>query len=200
MKSYSNASSDLERTLERMKSEYHADLDGVTVSALFVFDDDADNDAAVLKHQGYPAAAVVSITPVKQRALGIADAVIVVDRNQWNVLSARQRDALMDHELTHLMRVIDEEDGKPRFDAIDRPKLAIRRHDHQLGWFDEVARRHADASPEMRQAKQLLESTQQLYFDFGATPPATSKSVQKRVAAQKGARGRCNGKHQEQRA
>lgn len=165
MKAYSAASTDVTDCIERMQSEHHLDLDGVTVAALFVFDDEASSES-VLKHQGYPAAAVVRLTPVRDRVLGVADAVIVVDRAHWLTLTVEQKDALIDHELTHLTRVIDEETGRPQFDAVDRPKLKMRMHDHQLGWFDEIASRHAEASPEVRQARQLVEQTKQLYFDF----------------------------------
>lgn len=166
MKAYSVASSDLDDCIERMQSEHHIDLDGVTVAALFVFDDEASSET-VLTHQGYPAAAVVRLTPVRDRALGVADAVIVVDRAYWLTLTVEQKDALIDHELTHLNRAVDADTGLPKCDAVNRPKLAMRMHDHQLGWFDEVAHRHGEASAEARQAKRLLEQTQQLYFDFG---------------------------------
>lgn len=164
MKTYSAASSDLLLCIARMHAEYHTDLNSVHVAALFVFDD--EESEPVLKHQGYPAQAVCRITPTRDRALGVADAVIVVDRAIWTTLSQRQRDGLIDHELTHLERALDEETGRPKVDAVGRPKLVMRRHDHQLGWFDEVAHRHGDASPEVRQAKQLFESSGQLYFDF----------------------------------
>lgn len=164
MKSYSAASGDLQRCIDSMQADHHEDLDGVTVSALFVFD--LESTEAVLKHQGYPAQAVIRITPTRDRALGIADAVIVVDRSNWLTLSQPQRDALIDHELTHLERVVDEETGAPKTDAVDRPKLTMRRHDYQLGWFDSVAARHGDASAEIRQAKQLIACSGQLYFDF----------------------------------
>lgn len=171
MKTYSRASSDvIETHITRILDVYHPDLDGVTVGALFVFDDE-ETSLQVLKHQGYPAVAQVRITPIRDRALGVADAVIVIDRASWLMMSAPQRDALIDHELYHLVRVIDEETGRPKTDAVGRPKLKIRQHDHQLGWFDEIAKRHGEASPEMRQAKQLIEQTQQLYFDFGPRAP-----------------------------
>jgi len=163
MKTYSPAP-DADTCITRIQEDYHAELDEVTVSALFVFDTEAAE--AVLKHQGYPAAAMVRITPLRERALRQADANIVIDRCTWLTLSQRQRDALIDHELTHLTRVLDKETGNPVFDALDRPKLAMRRHDHQFGWFDEIAQRHGDASPEVRQAKQLMQSSGQLYFDF----------------------------------
>lgn len=191
MKTYSASSADLEKVIDRMKSEHHPDLDSVSVSALFVFDDESGEQ--LLKHQGYPAAAVVSITPVRQRALGVADAVIVVDRAEWTSLTAAQRDALIDHELTHLTRVVDEETGRPKCDAVDRPKLAMRRHDHQLGWFDEVAKRHGEASAEMRQARSLVAQTGQMYFDFGAMPladgPLRNPERVKRVKAKASRKG-----------
>lgn len=164
MKTYSHASEDVVRSIDRMREEHHEDLEGVTVSALFVFDTEATE--CVLKHGGYPAQAVIRITPIRDRALGVADAVIVVDRSNWMLLGAAQKDALVDHELTHLERVVDEETGAIKTDAVDRPKIAIRKHDHQFGWFDVIAQRHGDASPEVRQAKQLIQQTQQLYFDF----------------------------------
>lgn len=166
MKSYSHASDDVLRTIERMRLEYYSpDLDGVTVAALFVFD--LEVTEPVLTHGGYPAQAVCRITPVRDRALGVADAVILIDRSNWLMLGAKQRDALIDHELHHLERIVDEETELPKTDAVDRPKLRIRKHDHQYGWFDAIAQRHGDASPEVRQAKQLIASTGQLYLDFG---------------------------------
>ena len=165
MKTYSRAP-DVTTIIEGMQIEHHLELDNVTVAALFVYDDEESSEQ-VLSHQGYPAAAVCRITPLRERAQGLADASITVDRAVWMRLSPRQRNALIDHELTHLVRVIDEEDEQPVFDSLSRPKLAMRRHDHQFGWFDEIAQRHGDASPEVRQATQLMESSGQLYFDFG---------------------------------
>jgi hypothetical protein len=163
MKTYSLAP-DASNCIEQIQAAHHEELEDVTVSALFVFDSESSDP--VLKHQGYPAGAVVRITPVKDRALGVSDATIVIDRAGWLALSQRQRNALIDHELTHLTRVTDKESGDPVFDSLDRPKLAMRKHDHQFGWFDEVAQRHGEASPEVRQARHLMESSGQLYFDF----------------------------------
>jgi hypothetical protein len=170
MKTYSEAP-DANSCIVRVQQDYHEELDSVTVSALFVFDTEASEP--VLKHQGYPAQAVIRITPVRDRALGLADAIVVIDRSNWLTLSQRQRDALIDHELTHLTRKLDAETGHPVFDVLDRPKLTMRRHDRQFGWFDEIAQRHGDASPEVRQARRLMESSGQLYFNFGPPPDTT---------------------------
>lgn len=165
MKTYSRAP-DVEPTITNMAYDHHMELAGVRVGALFVFDEEATHES-VLKHQGYPAQAMIKITSLRDRTLGIADAVIVVDRANWLTLSQPQRDALIDHELTHLVRVLDKESGRPKFDALGRPKLRLRQHDHQLGWFAEVAQRHGEASPEVRQAEALIHATGQLYFNFG---------------------------------
>lgn len=167
MKTYSQAP-DVSNTIEHCQEEYHEDLEGVTIAGLFAFD--TESSLPVLNHQGYPAGAIVRITPLKDRALGMADATIVVDRAGWLALSARQRNALIDHELTHLEVKTEEEEGAkdpvPVYDALGRPKLVMRKHDHQFGWFDEVAKRHGEASPEVRQARVLMEKSGQLYFDF----------------------------------
>jgi hypothetical protein len=163
MKTYSHAP-DADDVVKKIHYEYHEDLVGVTVSALFVFDHESSK--SVLKHQGYPAGAVVRITPLKDRALGIADATIIIDRAGWLALSQRQRDALVDHELTHLTRKVDKESGKPACDVLDRPTLVMRRHDHNIGFFTEVAARHREAAPEVRLATQLMTEMRQLQFNF----------------------------------
>lgn len=174
MKTYSKAP-DATAHIEHMREEYHQDLDGVTIAALFAFD--AESSDSVLKHQGYAAQALIRITPLRDRAQGIADACIVIDRSTWLTLSSPQRDALIDHELTHLARKVDKETSELLFDALDRPKLVMRQHDHQFGWFDEIAQRHGDASPEVRQAKVLMESSGQLYFDFGDAKARRNRSA-----------------------
>ena len=163
MKTYS-AAPDVEECTLRMREKHHEGLEGVRIACLFVFDD--ENSERVLKHQGYSAQAVMRIVPLRERALGMAEAVLVVDRAVWLVLSYRQRDALVDHELMHLQRVEDEETKQPKCDSLGLPKIVMRQHDHQFGWFDEVAERHGDASPEVCQAKALIAATGQLYFDF----------------------------------
>lgn len=181
MKTYSHAP-DVDTCIDKIRIAHHEALEGISVAALFVFDEESSE--SVLKHQGYPAAATARITPLKDRAMGVADAQILVDRSSWLGLSQRQRDALIDHELTHLMRATDDED-LPLADVLGRPKLAMRKHDHQFGWFDEVAFRHKDASPEVRQARRLVEISGQLYFDFGGRgePPVEMSNTGRKIQA-----------------
>jgi hypothetical protein len=169
MKIFSKVSDDVLSHIERMQSEYHPDLQDVTVDAVFVFDDEASSES-VLKHQGYAAAAVIRITPVRDRTLGVADAVITIDRATWVSLSALQRDALVDHELQHLEWLKDNE-GKPKSDGLGRPKLGMVRHDHQIGYFTDVVQRHGEAALEIRAARYLIAEIGQMKFEFGSSEP-----------------------------
>lgn len=167
-KRYEKASLDVVNRIAELRRQYYADIEVVTVGALFVYD--TVSNLPILAHQGYSAAAVVRVTSARDRAAGMPDAQIVVDRATWQDLTSQQKNALIDHELYHLEVETDGEtpEGKPRlaYDAQDRPKLKIRKHDRQFGWFDEIADRHGGDSMEVRQARRLLESTGQLYFEF----------------------------------
>lgn len=172
MKCYSKVSTDVQTHIDRMHGDYHPDLKDVTVDAVFVFDDEASSKC-VLTHQGYGAAAVIRITPVRDRTLGVADAVITIDRATWLSLSAPQRDALVDHELEHLVWDKDKE-GKPKGDALGRPKLSTRRHDHQIGYFTDVVGRHGEAALEIRAARYLIAEIGQMKFEFDGGHPTVT--------------------------
>lgn len=187
MKCYSAVTDEVLRALERMRAMYHPELDQaqVTVGALFVFDDEASSEN-VLTHNGYPAGAMVRITSLRDRALGMPDAVMIIDRAYWLMLRGPQCDALVDHELQHLELVVDEDTNLPLGDAIGRPRLSIRKHDRQMGWFDEVARRHGEASPEVRQARSLIAETGQLYLQLD-DPKVQAAVLAERVSRAAGA-------------
>lgn len=160
-KRYIPASEDVYEHIKRLRKQHYDYLDGVSVGALFIADEDGD---PCLSHRGYPAAAMCRIVPGRDRAAGMPDAQIIIDLAIWQGYDAKRKAALIDHELYHLKPVV--KDGEQKFDAQDRPKLEIRLHDYQFGWFDEIAKRHGEASGEVSQAKLLVEMSGQLYFDF----------------------------------
>jgi hypothetical protein len=127
---------------------------GLTFSVLMA---EAKRDAEgnltgpAIKHHGYPALAKVRIVSERDRAHGMADVALLLDGDRWPLLSQGERIALLDHELTHIELVIDDE-GKPKADDLGRPKLRIRLHDFEAGWFHEVAERHGKQSQEVQQA------------------------------------------------
>lgn len=190
-KYYEPASQDLKQRIENIREEYHPELAGVTISPLFVFTDESE---PCLTHAGYGAAAVIRIVPVKDRASGMDDVQLVVDRYVYSGLNGAQKDALVDHELYHLERAVDAKTEEPKVDVLGRPKLKLRRHDWQLGGFDEIARRHGKSALEISMARSMVTGQLDLFLDLGRRreerrgdpPPAPTSgpgSGEKRAAA-----------------
>lgn len=152
-----------DQRIEKLREAYYPDLLGVTVGALFVFD--PDESIPVLTHHGYPAAAMIRIVGTRDRAAGMADAQMVIDKCVFESLDTKKQTAVIDHELFHLERVLDKH-GTNLFDALDRPRLRIRKHDWHLGWFDQIAKRNREHSLEVMQARRLVHASGQLYFNF----------------------------------
>lgn len=78
-KVYGPASEDVEQRIEALRKTYYAQtLKPVTIGALFVFDD--EDGIPVLTHHGYPAAAMIRIVGLRDRAQGMPDAQMIIDR------------------------------------------------------------------------------------------------------------------------
>lgn len=133
---------------------------GVKVDYVFAYPDLDENDqptSNAIKVNGYPAAGMCRILNLKDRAMGRADAEITLDYPHWEEASTREKEALLDHELHHITL------GKGR-DDLQRPKLRMRKHDVQVGWFTAIAERHGTASCERIQAVQIMEKKGQYYW------------------------------------
>lgn len=150
------------------KFDTHAPLVKTGVKIDFVFaqanlDADGFPKGDALRLHGSKALAIVRIIPLKQRVLGRGDAEISLDMGWWNDASDEQRAALMDHELHHLT-VITNKAGKFEPDDIGRPRLRMRHHDFQFGWFSIIAARHGAASQECVQAKFISDNAGTFLF------------------------------------
>lgn len=170
MTTYLLADDDTVRLLAETRAKYHPVLDeiGVRVSILMAIaavDKDGNKKGPALKVHGVPALAKVRIVKHSDRVQGMADAEIVVDGDEWAFFPREKKVAILDHELLHLDPQIDE-DGKPVTDDGGRPVLKMRHHDHQIGWFKEIAERHGKHSVEMEQARAMFDEGGQAYFPF----------------------------------
>lgn len=168
MKTYVPCPESVRERVDALITKFHPDLKaaGVKIDLVFVADENEDADKPALTLHGYACFAVVRKLPVKDRAMGRGDAEIVIDQARYNELKAKRQDALLDHELYHLITVKDGSTFKR--DAVARPVLKLRRHDRQFGWFDAIARRHGENSIEVVQARELIGEAQQTYFTFAA--------------------------------
>lgn len=170
MKTYDNAPDEVQDKIEALMEAYHPKLieAGVTIHALY-----ARNGAGhAILCGGYPALAVVRVVGLKDRVKGMKDAEIVIDAERYEELSEGERDGLLDHELFHLETVSDPESGGIKKDDCGRPRLVLRKHDIQIGWFREISVRHGKNSPEQVQARALMEKDGQFFFPFIAQNPA----------------------------
>lgn len=183
--------SEVQIGLAEVRKRFHRVVEqcGVTVAVLSVADIDEETGEIrpALADNGYPVAATIKITSLKDRVLGVADAVITIDAASWSELDEAGRLALLDHELCHLtVRGGDkgivglDRDGQldrhPRCDDHGRPVLKIRRHDWQLGGFREIAKRHGSKSLDVRAVRACRdERSGQYFWDFD--PVATAAEI-----------------------
>lgn len=144
---------------------WHPDLaeNKVRVQMLFA---DTDGDGPAVRHGGYPAIATIRVVPLRDRLTKGYDAEMLVSRPDWDLMTAKHKLALLDHELSHL-EVIRKEVKQPRgrgrprkdevvekeyvvaFDDLGRPKLKLRKGDWNAGdGFSEVVYRHGDYAAE----------------------------------------------------
>lgn len=164
---YRPAKAELLTLIEDVMTRYHAPLasEEVTIGCLVAFCGDNETGPA-LKHGGYPAIAVISITPYKQRVQGLPDALIVVDGDRFSRLKPQEREAVIDHEIQHV-ELVEDEMGVVRRDDFDRPKLKLRLHDIQIGGFKSIIRRHGPHAIEYQQVRDAGELLRQQEFDWG---------------------------------
>jgi hypothetical protein len=174
MKTYSKCGDDVAQLVLALIKKHRPDLKKAEVTVDLLFVARTDEGPALTLH-GYACAAVVRKLGVKDRSAGRADAEIVIDHAQWCTFEPDTRKALLHHELKHLDLALDNK-ARPKVDSAGRPVLKMRKHDHQIGWFMEVAQIYGRASIEVRQAEQLLEQGRQSYFGFffDAAKPAAA--------------------------
>lgn len=155
-KTYERCGSDVRDLIARTLKANYPELAslGMTVDAVFVSAQNADDEpVCALKRHGIPAAAQIQITPLSDRARGMADVKLTIDAYAWSRLSATSSAALIDHELQHIDRVASETDNG--IDDLGRPKLKLRPHDWELAGFATVAKRHGEAAVEVIEVKRF---------------------------------------------
>ena len=141
--------------------KHHPDLHnaGVTVEYLFVH----NAEDYPMRTRGQRVLGKVKIMSQEDRAMGSADARIKIDEGWWMESDDKAREALLDHEFTHLQLVdATQKDmdagnviGKWKTDNNGRPKLRLRHHDYEIGIFLSVIEKHKEHAADLMVVKQV---------------------------------------------
>ncbi len=153
-------------------------------------DDNGEIKGQALTLHGVRALGICKIMAAEHRAAGSADARILVDGDWWESVDEPEQRALIDHECHHVALKTKKIGGPAEFDDQGRPKLRIRPHDQQIGWFKLIAARHGAASQEQIQARAMMQDGGQYFwpdlFPGNAVTPAAKighKALGARAAA-----------------
>jgi hypothetical protein len=147
----------------RLRSKFYPDLDqaDVTVGYLFAW----NKDGPAISHNSWPAKALAKVTNLRDRVAGLPDALIILDAEVWEELSAKEKEAILDHELNHLSLRRDRV-GNVKYDDANRPKMVCKPHDFSFGGFHELVRRYGENSVEAQSVGSVVQTWRQREFDW----------------------------------
>jgi hypothetical protein len=157
---YEKCGDEVYQLLMDLVTKYHSPLHAAEVSYDLIFASkfDADGEALpAVKLHGVAACAKIKVSSLEDRARGVADVKIVIDRHQWVTAQPQTRAAILDHELTHIVL---KDEGE--VDDVGRPKLKVRSADFVLWGFDTIAERYKEFAPETKAMRRTLDRFKQL--------------------------------------
>lgn len=150
---YSIANEEINLTIQEVMKKNHGDLhaEGVTITAMIA----RSEEGPAIKVRGCEAAGCIRITKLMERTLGLGDAVMILDGERLDAWSSTRLQAVIDHELRHLMLARNKKTGQIQRDDEGRPKLQIRPHDFEFGWFARTAELYGEDSYEVAQVREI---------------------------------------------
>jgi len=178
---YEKAGRDVADLLLEVMSEFHTELgkEDVKVGVIFA----RNSEGAAVKKGGYPCAGKISIVSLKDRCEKSYDAELIIDQTWWTEGREAHHRALMDHELSHLELVEDEEEGGYKRDDQGRPSLRIKLGDWNAGdGFQAVVERHGDFAVEvacLRHAEAKVREVKERLFPIDTPPKEELKKGKK---------------------
>lgn len=146
----------LNRTVER----FHKELNdySVRIGLIMAFGprDEAGNlKRTAIQRNGVPCAGQVRIVGLKDRLLKQLDVEVLLDGDYWETIDEPKKIAIIDHELEHIVPVLDKKTNKIKLDDLERPKLKLKRDDINWWGIAKIAERHGIDSQEVLGYQQL---------------------------------------------
>ena len=168
-----------DKTVREMANELLCEFDThkpllnakVNIELLFAFgdvNDKGEKTGDALSKGGIRALGIAKIITMKDRVAGRGDAEVTLDGDWWKDAKDQQRRALLDHELHHLS--VKTKEGFVVIDDAGRPKLNMRKHDYEFGWFTIIAARHGKFSIEVEQSTRIMDEQGEFYFPKALQP------------------------------
>ena len=151
---FSIANEEINLTIQKVMKENHGDLhaEGVTITAMIA----RSEEGPAIKVRGCEAAGCIRITKLMERTLGLGDALMILDGERLDAWSSKRLQAVIDHELRHLTLARYKKTGLIQHDDEGRPKLRLRPHDFEFGWFARTAELYGEESYEVSQAREIV--------------------------------------------
>lgn len=144
--------------IDRLVQAHHEGLRQARIAVAWLLDVKADKDGHLTLGRMRKASDL-------DREFRDFDLVVLLNSKAWKELGAKQRAALVDHELCHAT-VAEDKNGEPIKDERDRLCYRMRRHD--IEEFNAVVKRHgcylSDVAEFVRQA--MHNPTPQALFDM----------------------------------
>jgi len=167
--------------LARLMRQYHHELadNGARVSLTFVraFDKE-DEPVTALKFAGGTAYATVKLISQERKLRVPFDAEIKIDGFLWDELTERGKEALIDHELSHLKLQTDAH-GEPLMDDADHVKLKMVPDDIILTGFLSVIRHFGRDATEYQSIHRAMQSAAEALTQMvGATEAVDLQPVE----------------------
>jgi hypothetical protein len=150
---------ELHASVMSVMEKFHVAMYDAGVAITVLVAKSGERDKAALKFRGREAYGTIRITNLRDRALMLGDAIMTLNGDLLESWDDRRLRAVIDHELQHLELCVEKKSGKVMEDDLSRPKLKIRQHDYEFGWFSIVAERWGGDSYEVEQAKMLVGHT-----------------------------------------
>lgn len=147
----------------------HENARQLAIDFIMVHGDEDENGEPVgppaITHGGYPALALCRIINLRDRAMGRSDVEIQIDAGRWSKMGRHEQEALLAHEIHHILPKHDRFEAVKR-DDLGRVELRLRKHDYQFGWFAEIARKYGPDSCEVKQAQLIYNQDGESIFPF----------------------------------
>ncbi len=178
--------------LNRMMADHHRRLaaEKVRVAVLMIHppvNKDGDKIGPAIKHAGVEVAGRIKVATARERVLAEVEAIMEIDAEFWDTLVIESQAALIDHELEHLVILIDKE-GVTRRHPGNLPVLATQPDDWMLTGFRSVVDRHGAHALEAMAIRELYEGFQMVFEfmgdggDAAETPKRKNTKTKKRGA------------------